>query len=505
MTKGILKERAASPSQGTSAYVMVAGLHAIALLLLALFFYVRALPSTPGAMPTPTDAESTWWGLWPVTYLPTLWFSIGVGVVLATMVWGWRLLLDAPSSATPDQPTSRSTLRRGALGWLYLISALLIVAFFAFPIVHTRWGDAYILSQAIAWPDPALRLTHSWQAPLDVFLHSQLWLALGTERNWQDAMPVYYLLSPLAGALYLWLLLQLAADHDFAPSWLTFGLMASLGLMQLFFGYVENYSFATAGILAFLWLGRRVLQGRSPLWLAALVLGITNATHPSTAILGPALLYIGWIRWQQGTKTGPRIVIEIAFPLLLAVGGTIWLMEAGGHGLQALLTTDRPGGGDASWFVPLWATRTRWEAYTLLSWLHLRDLLNQMLLVAPVVLPSLLWIGLGRIGLGRSSLGLWRKVRYSALINQLETSRFLMVAALAYLLLITIWNPDYGGQRDWDLFSLAWIPTTLWLVSVARAKLDNRTMLAGFAPLLALQALHTAAWIYQNTLPWSWP
>ncbi len=380
------------------------------------------------------------------------------------------------------------------MGWLYAISALLLIAFYLFPIVHTRWGDAYILSQAIAWPDPSLRLTHSWQAPLDVFLHSQLWLALGERYGWQDALPVYRLLSPIAGMIYLAVLLHLAAPRDLAPGWLTFGLLATLGLMQLFFGYVENYSFAASGILTFLWLGGRVLQGRTPLWLAALILGITNATHPSTAVLGPALLYLAWVTWQRGTISGPRVVVETALPLLAAAGGTLALMEAGGHGLVAILTTDRPGGSDASWFVPLWATRTRWEAYTLFSWQHGRDLLNQMLLVAPVILPSLLWLWLTT-----------RRVIDGVADGQTATRRFLMIAATFHLLLIVIWNPDYGGQRDWDLFSLAWIPTTLWLISIAQAKLDYATLLAGFTPLMVLQALHTAAWVYQNTLPWTWP
>jgi hypothetical protein len=227
------------------------------------------------------------------------------------------------------------------------------------------------------------------------------------------------------------------------------------------------------------------------LWHAALALGITNATHPSTIILGPALLYLAWVQWRRGTTSALRVVVETALPLLLVAGGTLWLMEAGGHGLAAIFTTDRPGGSDASWFVPLWGTRTRWEAYTLLSWQHMRDLLNQMLLVAPVVLPSLLWIALAARGDNQTAQG--------------ETRRFLAIAALFHLLLIAVWNPDYGGQRDWDLFSLAWIATTLWLVSIARAKLSDITILAGFAPLLVLQALHTAAWIYQNTLPWAWP
>jgi hypothetical protein len=483
----------ATPPQAINTRVVIAGLHGISLLLLALHIYVRTLLPTSEPIPTAADAEAAWWGLWPVTYLPALWFWLGVIVVLATMVWSWRFLLftspanfiqvatQSPRPSWKDPGLSEAAVAEGALrgdkmersplGWLYALSALLLIAFYLFPIIHTRWGDAYLLSKSIAWPDPALRLTHSWQAPLDLFLHSQLWLAFGLQRGWQDAMPVYHLLSPIAGTLYLAVLLQLAADRDLAPGWLTYGLLASLGLVQLFFGYVENYSFAAAGILAFLWLGRRVLQSRSPLWLATLLLAITNATHPSTIILGPALLYVGWVLWRRGTTPLLRIVVEIALPLLLVATGTLALMEAGGHGLAAIFTTDRPGGSDASWFVPIWGTRTRWEAYTLLSWHHLRDLLNQMLLVAPVILPSLLWLSL--------------VAKRGVAGEQSETQRFLPVAALAHLLLMIIWNPDYGGQRDWDLFSLAWIPTTL--------------------PLVLLQALHSAAWVYQNTLPWTWP
>ncbi len=470
---------------------VVVGLHLIALLLLTLHIYVRTLPATPQPIPAPTDAEAAWWGLWPISYLPPFWFWLGVVAVLATVGWAWtaKLWPIMPArSRLAQQNNSRFSWR---LTLLYALSALLLIAFYRFPIVHTRWGDAYILSQAIAWPDPTLRLTHSWQAPLDVFLHSQVWLALGTAQGWQDAAPVYHLLSPLAGALYLLVLLQLAADRELTPAWLTFGLLATLGVIQLFFGYIENYSFAAAGILAYLWLGRRVLQGRSPLWLSALVLGITNATHPSTIVLAPALLYVVWERWRAGTSARVRVVVETVLPPILVAACTLWLMEAGGHGLAALVTTDRPGGSDARWFVPLWGTSTRWEAYTLLSWLHLRDLLNQMLLVAPVVLPALVWIS-------------WA-MRATPARGHAAARRFVALAALGHLLLIVVWNPDYGGQRDWDLFSLAWIPTTLWLASVARAKLNDATLAAGFAPLIVLQAWHTAAWVYQNTLPWAWP
>ena len=143
--------------------------------------------------------------------------------------------------------------------------------------------------------------------------------------------------------------------------------------MQLFFGYVENYSFAAAGVLAYLWLGLRVLRGKTALWVAAAVLAVTNATHPSTVILAPSLLYLGWHAWRTRNKSALSIVVQIALPMLVVGSVTFGWMEMSGHGVYALLNTDRPGGGDASWFVPLWVTSTRWEHYTMASWPHLRS------------------------------------------------------------------------------------------------------------------------------------
>jgi hypothetical protein len=468
--------------------IAVAGLHVIALALVALHGYARTLPPTPTPIPAATDAEAAWWGFWPITYAAQTAFALAALVVLALVGWGWWRLARSPA------PQDRLRGRAVRVAIVVALGA----AFFAFPIVHTRWGDAYMLAKGLAWPDPDLRITHSWQAPLDVYLHSRVWLALHSALAWEDAMPVYRLLSPLAGLLYLGSALALSNDARLAPGWLSFGLLASLGLLQLFFGYVENYSFAAAGILAYLWLGRRVLCRQSPLWSAALVLALTIATHPSTVILAPSLLYLGWCVGQidrDGTRPWVAVVLAIAVPMVAVAAATLLLMETGEHGLQALFTTDRPGGGDARWFVPLMGTTTRWEHYTLLSWAHLRDLLNGQILVAPVVLPSLVWLGLA----GRTFLRATRPA------SDGPTLRFFAVAALAYLAFTVVWNPDYGGQRDWDLLSLAAIPATLWLIAVAVQTLHSPALVAGMVPLLAFQALHTAAWVFQNTRPWAWP
>ena len=386
----------------------------------------------------------------------------------------------------------------------------MLAAFFAFPIAHTRWGDAYLIAKTLAWPDEAVRLTHSWQAPLDVFLHSRVWLLVQPYVEWQDAMPLYRWLSPLAGAIYLVALLMLSRDPQLAPSWLTFGLLASLGLVQLFFGYVENYSFAVAGILVYLWLGIAAAHGAPrglpPLWHAAAALAITNATHPSTVVLAPSLLVLAWteVRRQYAARNKPRrkiviqVITQVAAPMAAAAAITWFIMEMGDHGVQALLTTDRPGGGDARWLAPLWEAETRWEHYTLFSWPHLRDFLNEQLLVAPVVLPSLLFLLLSKTVLGRAEV--------HAAAAERDVSRFLTTAWLCYLLFVWLWNPDYGGQRDWDLFSLVAIPQTLFLVYLLpRSFAATHYVALAAIPLIAIQTLHTAAWVYQNTLPWQWP
>jgi hypothetical protein len=439
----------------------VALLHGCALLLLGMHLYARTLPASPDPVPALHSAETAWWGVWPATYLPLWGVWLGVLGVCAPIVWYWW----------GGRQTVSSSARRSWPEWLLPgVSVGLAVAFVLFPIAHTRWGDAFILAKGIAFPDPVLRLTRSWQAPLDVALHSQLWHLLHGPLKWEDAVPVYRWLSPLAGIVYLSAVLALSRLPLLAPVWLSYGLLVTLGLALA------------------------ALGGRRPLWLAATVLALAHAFHPSTIVLAPSLLCLGWLAATNRSQSFLAVALQILLPML-AIGGAVWgLMEASGHGVIRLWTTDRPGGGDASWFVPLLETTTRWERYTMFSWPHLRDWLNNQLLVAPAVLPALLVAGLSLRGTPEEKSPLQR-----------QAVQLLQLASGSYLLFTFVWNPDYGGQRDWDLFSLAALPTTVLLALWLPTRLPRPALWGGMLPLLALQAWHTAAWIYQNTLPWQWP
>ncbi len=549
-----------SVAPGVRLRAAIIGLHLITIALLGLHLYVRTLPPAPTVIPELDSTEGAWWGLWMVHYVP--WRGIVWGATGVVLLTAYCLLLTGRRGMSKYVVNDDHRDQRLPLATCYLLLAILLPLLYLFPAAHTRWGDAEILINAIAWPDETLRLTHSWQAPLDVWLHAQTWRLLHEPLRWgqleRGAMPVYHLLSPIAGLLYLGATVALARDRlltrALAPGWLIAGLLLTIGVMQLFFGYIENYSFAAAGILIYLWLGLRALpappaagapiSGRTPLWVAALALAITNATHPSTVILAPSLLYLGWKKFQredagaQGVDvypiTSPRlrasalnfwgnpafwpIVLQIALPMILVAAGTVALMTAGNHGVDALFTRDRPGGGDARWLVPLFATQTYFERYTMFSWLHLRDVVNEQLLVAPVVGISVAYCLLLSAGgrVGRAALSLpsddsqnaeaATNEPTSAAISSKHYARFLSLAAGFHLLLTLVWNPDYGGQRDWDLFSLAAIPATLLLATLLPRVLGHgRALVAGASPLILLQGLHLAAWVYQNTLPWHWP
>ena len=80
---------------------------------------------------------------------------------------------------------------------------------------------------------------------------------------------------------------------------------------------------------------------------------------------------------------------------------------------------------------------------------------------------------------------------------------FLALMAGFYLLLTLTWNADYGGQKDWDLFSPAAMPAALLLGWLLPRALPERRGLraAGWAIVASARGFHLLAWVWQNTRP----
>jgi hypothetical protein len=442
----------------------------------------------------PLLTEKAAWGLWPMTYVPGAlrWFLAAAAA--AAVLFGERLRF----------PSWLDRLKLGS-GWVRLgVAGLCAIPFYLFRVQHLRWGDAKVLVQAI--PHPDFKLTYVWQAPLDVFIHAKSW-ALGNRLfGWPDPRPVYWFLSTAAGVAFVWVLLGLARwlGRNRAERALVVGLVITLGTMELFFGYIENYTFMTLGVLVYIWLALLALRGETSLVWAAVALAITNAFHPSTIILTPSLLYTGFLTARAGRAASesnqlPRRVgdryprsawsaaASILVPYALVFAGVVALMTVGGHGIDALLGADAPGGGDRRWFVPLIRTTTKFEHYTMFSLGHLQDIANEQLLVAPAIWPALIL----------AAILAWRRLPLRD-----PAFRLLATMAASYLLLSLVWNPDYGGQRDWDLFAPAAIPAAILLAyALPRALPEAKALTGAGWALVAAQGFHLIAWIYQNSLP----
>ena len=161
--------------------------------------------------------------------------------------------------------------------------------------------------------------------------------------------------------------------------------------------------------------------------------------------------------------------------------------------MSALLGVDRPGGGDGLWFVPLFETTTRWQHYTMFSTAHLLDWLNIHFLISPFGLPLIV-------------MTLLAVYRFHLAIFDRQSDRdyayFLGLTAAMYLLFTWLWNPDYGGRKDWDLFApAAFVYTLLAGYLLVRTLTDRQKLGQGGLLAIAVSLLHTGAWIFTNTHP----
>jgi hypothetical protein len=202
------------------------------------------------------------------------------------------------------------------------------------------------------------------------------------------------------------------------------------------------------------------------------------------------MLWLSWRYWQRGHLSIISVLLQTILPSLLVGGSVFTLMESGGHGLSALLGDDRPGGGDAIWFVPLFETTTQWQHYTMFSPTHILDWANAHLLISPFGLPLLV---MSLMAIHRFSLSIFDTPA------EKDFAHFLGLTSLMYILFTWLWNPDYGGRKDWDLFApSAFVYTLLAGYLLVRSVSNKQKVSQAGLFAVAVSLLHTAAWVFVN-------
>ncbi len=489
------------------------------------------------------------WAFWPFTFLPLwlAWLSVlAVGALTLPLRWGQP----SPQPSAPprgrgadsrkeaganlelnDPPPSRgggSVELKKQFGQpqIILLALLSGLLFYLARLQHLRWGDGYFLTILLPHPDPAVRVIYNWQAPLTVLLHQRLWHYLADPLLGWSVTHVYAAVSITCGVAFVYLLLTLSRTlaRDRTEFLIISGLVLTTGSMQLFFGYVENYTIISLGLLITVTLAWHSLQGDiQPFW-PILAFSVTNGFHPSTVFLWPSLLFLAWMCYRRGYVTAFDGALQTIVTPLLIGGGVFAIMEMGGHGWQAFIGQDRPGGGDGIWFVPLFEVdpTNRWQRYTLFSPEHLIDWFNLHLLISPFGLLLLVSIGVmvyqrratqtetAEVGFDTSYRVVNRrdshqqKVTLFANQSERDYATFLSLMTAAYLLWTFLWHPDYGAQKDWDLFApSAFVYTLLAAWLLTRALPHRATLRQAGLFAIAVSLLHTAAWVWTNMQPLS--
>lgn len=273
-------------------------------------------------------------------------------------------------------------------------------------------------------------------------------------------------ISIIAGVIFLFFvykIINLISRTDKQGD-LFFLLMSSSAIIVLFTGYTESYPILVAWLSVYIYYSLLYLKGEGkPGWLAIIyILGLFwnlwfIAFLPSLlylinekARIIPMKILIGLIAlFLIGVYTGGQIIhrdgLYISVPIF------------GGHGTN----------------------------YTLFSIAHLLDVINEMIILGPV-------LGFLAIIL----LFYLRDIKISTEI------RFLLFAALPALVISIMIDPIIGGVRDWDLLSIYALPLMILGLAVFIPLIKRGQTLAFIIPaILCLNIFHTSAFIVTNKNP----
>ena len=376
--------------------------------------------------------------------------------ILALLFGGAALLaLDFLRGSTP--PAARSAQRstqakrlpfpRGS-GWLLLLPwALLLWTL----VVRTRFlgdGMVWLASIQSGRPNPFSEplAAATWSG------YARLVRAIGIPFDAVTAGLLPILCGVLAAALFWGIASEIVGPaSSSAPRGgsgfvagsgsraVVFAVLATMGFVQLYFGYIESYPLAGIAVLTYLWLGLRRARGADhPLWLAA-ALAISIAFHLITVVLVPSYLYL--------VLREKRALLQRAALAILPLAGAIGIFFLLGYPPERWIGAFRiaaravqPGHGDAVLAKP----------YSVFSLDHGWDLLNAILLVLPIPALLLLAALAGRAPAPAHD----------------RAARFLAAAGITGLLVAIALVLPVPPAQDWDLTSILLLPLAVFGVKL---------------------------------------
>jgi len=261
-----------------------------------------------------------------------------------------------------------------------------------------------------------------------------------------------------------------------APAWLLAAILQSQGYVLLVCGYVENYTYLLLALAAYMWLSLRFLAGRTGLLLPGIMSLLAVTLHLSAGIILPSLALLVGVGLARAPARA-RTVRDLVILAVVGAGMLAFLYVIGAK--YSLLRTFIDVARDA-----VIGSAERSSAYSL-SLVHLRDFVNEQLLIGPLAM----WLSLPAI-----------VVAARARAHRSAAGAYLLLLAVSYL--GVSWaarDSNLGYARNWDLLApggMVFCAAALGLFLHAEPARPRAWILVWG---LALSLYHTLPWIVLNT------
>lgn len=308
-----------------------------------------------------------------------------------------------------------------------LVSLLSLIFFWSLRAKTPLLGDGYLRGGEIQ-----IGKLFSITEPLDFYLHLVVSRLSGL-----DGYTTYGVLSCIAGALYIFMVLLICDlwSENNKEKLLIFSILATMGSTQLFFGYVESYSFLYVALTGYIFFSLRYLKkGRGLIWPYFLFL-LATGFHLSALFVLPSLVYLTFATFAQAEGSehrGAKLTNALSLVCVIIISGVgVYLLRSYSPQVSSGSILIHPlGSADSS--------------YSFLSLPHILDFLNHQLLISPV--GVVLWLAI---------LLFRRWINFRE--NVVKFLVLMMLGSFAFALII---DPKLGYARDWDLFAFVGLGVT---------------------------------------------
>jgi tetratricopeptide (TPR) repeat protein len=249
-------------------------------------------------------------------------------------------------------------------------------------------------------------------------------------------------------------------------------LLLTLGVSQLYFGYIESYPMAAVFILLYLWLALRRAHGMDTPFFAAAALALAMSAHLSALYLLPSyLLLISLEKSPLKRKVLWQVLPIAALVALLFTLGYRPSQWAGP--IRAATSGMREGFERATLHRP----------YAFFSYGHLADVMNAVLLAMPG--PAILLIG-------------WVAATRARFRPFPRTLAVLAAAAIPGVLLAAWLMTPVAPAQDWDLMAIFLLPAAVFGVAAGRFLWSDAAGTKAAAALVVLSATSLLAFVLVN-------